>query len=300
MHQVTAYLNGKWLAAAELSVAVDDVGFLLGATVAERLRTFRGQVFLLEEHLDRLRRSLKTIGLDSGAIADEVAEAVAGFLRRNQTMIDPDDDWAIIAFVTPGSAANARPTVCVHGYPLPFHQWAHQFDAGVPVVVSSHRQVPNDCWPAELKCRSRMHYYLADREAAMRRSGARAIVLDQDGYVAEGTTANVVIYRKGEGLISPPHEHILAGVSLGVMKELAAITNIHFVMRPVTVEDFRAADETMFTSTSICILPIVECDGQPIGQGRPGAIFRRLLTEWSDFVGVDVAAQARRFADRSK
>lgn len=300
MHKITAYLNGNWVAASELRIGVDDAGFLLGATVTERLRTFRGQVFRLDDHLSRLRGSLKIIGLESDAIAREVEDAVAGFVRHNQTIIDPDDDWAIIAFVTPGSAANARPTVCVHGYPLPFHQWAHQFEAGVPVVVSSHRQVPNDCWPAELKCRSRMHYYLADREAAARRSGARAIVLDQEGFVAEGTTANVVIYRKGEGLISPPHEHILAGVSLGVMKELAAITNIHFVMRPVTVEDFRAADETMFTSTSICILPIVECDGQPIGNGRPGPVYRRFLTEWSDFVGVDVAAQARRFADRSK
>ncbi len=300
MHKIIAYLDGNWVAASKLHIAVDDAGFLLGTTVTERLRTFRGQVFRLEEHLARLRGSLKIIGLDSETLASEVAAAITEFVLRNRGLIDPNDDWAVLAFVTPGSPTSGRPTVCVHGYPLPFHHWADQFEAGVPVVVSTHQQVPNNCWPAELKCRSRMHYYLAEREAATRRTGARAIVLDQAGYVAEGTTANVVIYREGEGLISPPHEHILAGVSLGVLKELAAITNTRFVLRPVTVDDVRTADEAMFTSTSICVLPIVECDGKPIGSGRPGPVYRRLLAAWSDFVGVDVAEQARRFAKRSE
>lgn len=298
MHKIIAYLNGDWVAASELHVAIDDAGFLLGTTVTERLRTFRGQVFRLEEHLARLRGSLRIIGLNSDVVAAEVAAAIPEFVHRNRGLIDPNDDWAVIAFATPGSSESGRPTVCVHGFPLPFHHWADQFEVGVPVVVSSHRQVPTNCWPAELKCRSRMHYYLADREAAARRPGARAIVLDQNGYIAEGTTANVVIYREGEGLISPPYEHILAGVSLAVLKELAAITNAQFVMRQVTVDDFCTADEAMFTSTSICVLPIVECDGKLLGDGRPGPVYRRLLAAWSDFSGVDVAEQARRFAKR--
>lgn len=299
MHKIIAYLNGNWVAASELHIAVDDAGFLLGTTVTERLRTFRGQIFRLEEHLARLRGSLRIVGLDSDAVGSEVGAAITEFVNRNRGLIDLNDDWAVIAFVTPGCPGSGRPTVCVHGYPLPFHHWADQFEIGVPVVVSSHRQIPNNCWPTELKCRSRMHYYLADREAAARRPGARAIVLDQDGYIAEGTTANIVIYRDGEGLISPPYEHILAGVSLAVLKELAAITNTRFVIRPTSIEDLRTADEAMFTSTSICVLPIIDCDGDLIGSGCPGPVYRRLLAEWSDFVGVDVAEQARRFAKRS-
>ncbi len=298
MRSASAYLNGGWIPSSELRIAVDDVGFLLGATATERLRTFRGQVFRLEEHLARLRRSLDILGLDSDSITGEVAQALPEFLRRNRGLIDPGDDWAIVAFATPGSAGSRRPTVCVHGYPLQFRQWASQFETGVPVVVSRRRQVPTSCWPAELKCRSRMHYYLADREAAARRPGARAIVLDQDGYVAEATTANVLVHRDGEGLVSPPHEHILFGVSLGVVKELAAKLNVPFTMRPLTVEEFGTANEAMLASTSICVLPIVECNGKPIGNGQPGPVYRKLLAAWSDLVGVDIAAQARRFADR--
>jgi branched-subunit amino acid aminotransferase/4-amino-4-deoxychorismate lyase len=220
-------------------------------------------------------------------------------LCRNQALFAPDDDWAIAAFVTPGVAGSGKPTVCVYGFPLLFHQWATKFDTGVSVVISEHRQVPANCWPSELKCRSRMHYYLADLEADKRRPGARAIVLDQDGYVAEATTANVIVYREGEGLISPPLDNILLGVSLGVVKELAANLHLPFAMRQLSVDEFCAADEALLASTSICVLPIVECEGQPIGAGRPGPIHRRLLASWGALVGLDIAAQARRFANRN-
>lgn len=298
MSSALAYLNGEWIPSSELHIAVDDVGFLLGATVTERLRTFRSQVFRFDEHVARLRTSLEMIGLNSSFIAEEVALSIPEFVRRNRDQIEPDDDWTIIAFVTPGQGGVNRPTVCVHGFPLPFGQWASQFETGLPVVISQHRQVPTNCWPSELKCRSRMHYYLADREAAMQRAGARAIVLDQDGYVAEATSANVVVYREGEGLISPPHEHILFGVSLGVVKELAARLDLPFTTRPLSVEEFCTADEALLASTSICVLPIVECNGRPIGDGRPGPTYRRILTTWSELVGIDVAAQARQFANR--
>ena len=291
-------MNGEWVRGTQLHVAVDDVGFLLGATVTERLRTFRGQVFRLTEHVQRLRRSLEIIGLDAETITAEVTDAVPELLERNRGQIAADDDWSIVAFVTPGISGSGRPTVCVHGHPLPFHLWASQFESGVSVEVSDIRQVPPNCWPPELKCRSRMHYYLADRQAAARRPGARAILLDQDGFVAEASTANVLVYRHGEGLVSPPHEHILAGVSLGVVHELTAQTGVPFDTRPLSVAELRSANEAMLTSTSICVLPIVECDGRAIGSGKPGPIYRQLLDAWSESVGLDVADQARRFANR--
>ncbi|HEX3598953.1 MAG TPA: aminotransferase class IV [Lacipirellulaceae bacterium] len=299
MQTSLAYLSGEWISNTDLRLAVDDIGFMLGAAVTERLRTFRGKVFRLDEHIARLKGSLDIIGAASEKIAAEIAQVIPEFVRRNQALIDPDDDWAIAAFVTPGVAGSGKPTVCVYGYPLPFQQWATMFDTGVPVVISQHHQVPTNCWPAELKCRSRMHYYLADLEAAKRRPGARAIVLDQDGYVAESTTANVVAFREGKGLVSPPLDHILFGVSLGVVKELADELGIPFTMRQLSVDEFLAADEALLASTSICVLPIVECEGKPIGTGRPGPIFQRLLTAWGKLVGLDIADQARRFANRS-
>jgi len=298
MFERTGYLNGAWVPSSQLGITVDDLGFLLGATVTERLRTFGGKVFRLAEHLERLRRSLDIVGLDTESIFAQVAESIPEFVRRHAGQIATDDDWSIIAFATPGEAGRDRPTVCVHGYPLPFRNWASQYETGLPVFVSRVRQVPPNCWPSELKCRSRMHFYLADRDAAARRPGARAVLLDQDGFIAETTTANVVVYRNGEGLVSPPHDHILFGVSLGVVQELAAKIDVPFVTRRLTAEEFCSAEEAFLTSTSICALPIIECDGHTIGCGRPGPIFRKLLAAWNELVGVDVAAQARRYAER--
>src|SRR6476661_4764281 len=108
MDQITVFLNGAWVPNSELHIAVDDAGFLLGATVTERLRTFGGQVFRLDEHLNRLRNSLKIISLDSDAICKQVAAAVPEFLRRNGGFVESGDDWSIIAFVTPGVSGTGR------------------------------------------------------------------------------------------------------------------------------------------------------------------------------------------------
>jgi branched-subunit amino acid aminotransferase/4-amino-4-deoxychorismate lyase len=303
-----AYKNGKWIPSGQLHIAVDDVGFLLGATVTERLRTFRGQVFRLDEHLARMRHSLEIVGLDAAQISTELSGAIPEFLERNRGQIVDDDDWSIIAFATPGLTGAGRPssdttsraaTVCVHGYPLPFGQWAPRYETGVAVVMSDVRQVPANCWPPELKCRSRMHFYLADRRAAEAQPGARAILLDQDGFVAEATTANVLIYRAEEGLITPPADHVLFGVSIGVVAELAEKLPLPFISRRLTVDELRSADEAMLTSTSICVQPIVTCDRNTIGRGRPGPMYGRLLAAWSELVGLDIAAQARRFAKRA-
>jgi branched-chain amino acid aminotransferase len=298
METIWAYLNGRWISSAQLAISVDDVGFLLGATITERLRTFGGRVFRLEVHLDRLRRSLDIVGLDSNHITAQIAEAVPEFLERNRSQLPPDDDWSILAFATPGIAGSGRPTVCVHGYPLQFQLWASRYTEGLPVVISDVRQIPPQSLPPELKCRSRMHFYLADQQAAAAEPGARAILLDEDGHVAEATSANVIVYRAAEGLVSPPTEHILIGVSLGVVQELAASLNVPFAMRPLTPDELRSADEAMLASTSICLLPIIACDGQPIGGRRPGPVFRRLLAAWSGLAGLDIAAQAQQCAAR--
>ena len=98
-------------------------------------------------------------------------------------------------------------------------------------MTTAVRQVPGDCWPSELKCRSRMHYYLADREAAAIEPGPRALLLDHEGFVAEASTANALAYRAGEGLLSPPLGKVLRGISMGVVVELTERLGIPFRQR---------------------------------------------------------------------
>ncbi len=299
MNGEIAYLQGKWVEANELHVSPEDLGFALGVTVVERLRTFGGQPFELDGHLRRLARSLEIVGWDAERIVAEVRGAISEFIERNSALVTPGDDWAIVAFVTPGRTADAvEPTVCVHGNPLAFAGWAHQFDEGVRLCITDVRQAPGSCWPAELKHRSRMHYYLADREAARRFPGSRALLLDQQGFVGEASTANVVCWSRERGIVVPRQSGVLPGISQGFLFELADELGIARREADIRPEELLAADEVWLASTSVCILPVVQVDDRPIGGGAPGAMYRRLLAAWGERVGVDIAEQARAFAKR--
>lgn len=299
MSSLQAYRNGQWVDADALSIGVEDLGFVLGATVVERLRTFAGKPFRTAAHLARLRRSLEIVGWPADVICGEVEAAIAELVRRNLPWLEAGDDWSIAALVTPGATADARrPTLIVYARPLPFGNWADQFTRGVSAVLSSVRQTPENCWPPELKCRSRMHYYLADRDATARKPGSRAILLDQRGYVGEASTANVVAFTQHAGFIAPRLTQVLPGISQQVVFELAEKLGLPNREIDMTAEQLAAADEVMLTSTSICALPVVELDGRPIGGGQPGPVFSRLLAAWSELVGVDIAAQARQMAQR--
>jgi branched-subunit amino acid aminotransferase/4-amino-4-deoxychorismate lyase len=299
MNDSVAYINGVWIPTSELTVAVDDLGFLMGATLTEKLRTFNGKPYRTEGHLLRLAHSLEVMHWDAQSICSAACTAIEEFVVRNGHLIAQGDDWNITLFVTPGKFLDAAsPTICVHGYPIPFHQWAREFVTGTKAVTVSVRQVPANCWPPELKCRSRMHYYLADREAHRLWPGARAILLDQDGYVGEGTTANVIAYFQDRGLVTPKIAKVLPGVSQQVVFDLAKSLGIAHEEADLLPADLSQADELYFASTSLCLLPVVNFDGLPIADGKPGPVFEKLLTAWSELVGVDIAAQAQKFAVR--
>jgi branched-subunit amino acid aminotransferase/4-amino-4-deoxychorismate lyase len=297
--------NGQWIEASALAISPVDAGFVLGATVSDQLRTFAGKLFRLEEHLARLAESLKIIGVDPGMTSDQLAQVARELAARNHRLLLPGDDLGLSIFVTPGLYPSyappgpARPTVGLHTHPLPFLLWADTYRGGQALVTTDVRQVPACCWPPGLKCRSRMHYYLADQQAAAVEPGARALLLDQEGFVTETSTANVIAFRSEEGLISPPAEKALHGISQGVVFELAAELGIPASRRDLTPADLAAADEVLLSSTPPCLLPVTRLGGRPIADGKPGAVFRRLLAAWSDLVGLDIVAQAERFAARA-
>lgn len=304
MDEPIAFLNGEYIPQSRLGISVVDTGFVLGATVAEQIRTFRGRVFRAEDHLRRLWHSLEILDLHIGLSLSELLSVIEHVVEQNHQFLDPQDDLGVSVFVTPGRYVGYSgpgpivPTICVHTYPLPFFLWAKKYRTGESAAISTVRQVPTNCWPRELKCRSRMHYFLAERDVQGRHPGSRAILLDQDDFVTEAPTANVAICDQDGRLFAPPLERTLSGISLKVVKELAAALAIPFEFRPLTVADLEAAREILFTSTPYCGLPVTELNGKPVGNGKPGDIFAKILAAWSDLVKVDIVAQAEKFCNR--
>ena len=304
MSEPLAYLNGRYLPFCQAAISVTDGGFVQGVTVAEQLRTFGGKLFRLEQHLARLARSLAIVGIELGMPVEKLGEIARELAAKNHSLLDAGDDLGLSMFVTPGpystfaTGGAPGPTIGLHTYPLPFHLWHEKYERGESLVVTDVMQVPSACWPTELKCRSRMHYYLADKQARQREPGARALMLEERGFVTEASTANILVYYRNVGLVSPPKEMILPGVSTATVEELAGRLGIPYSFRSLTVDDVAAADEVLLCSTSPCVWPVTRLNGRLIGDGKCGDIARRLLAAWSELVGIDLHEQAQRFLNR--
>jgi branched-chain amino acid aminotransferase len=303
MDQPIAYLNGRFLPAASATISPTDAGFVQGSTVAEQLRTFGGRIFRLDDHLARLEHSLALIGVAPGVDRAAFVAAAQEIVAHNHRLLDPADDLGLSIFVTPGEypayspPGPTVPVVCLHTYPLPFRLWAAKYRTGQTLRTTDIQQVPACCWPPSIKCRSRIHYHLADRQAAAAEPGARALMLDEDGHVTEASTANILI-AEGEELAAPPQESVLPGISQAEILELASRLGIDTMHRPLRLDDVAGADEVLLSSTPFCLLPVTRLNGRAIGEGVPGPMFRRVLAAWNEHVGVDVGAQAERFATR--
>lgn len=306
MSEPIGYYRGEFRPAKEMTVSVFDTGFMQGVTVAEQIRTFGGKLFRLEQHLQRLQRSLEIVGVVPEESLERIGELATDIAARNHALVEDGDDIGLAIFVTPGAYASysafgpAGPGVGMYAFPMPFGMWAEKYETGQRLVTAQTRQVSTLNWPAELKCRSRMHYYLADREARAKDPNARALVLDLDGNVCEATTANLLIFNEQEGLVSPKQETILPGISLSTLSDLAKTISLPMSDRELSLEDFYTADEVLLCSTSPCVMSVVNIDGRDIGDGQPGPIVRRLLDAWSEYVGVNVVEQAKRFANRQQ
>jgi branched-subunit amino acid aminotransferase/4-amino-4-deoxychorismate lyase len=292
-----AYFRGEFRPAHELALSVEDLGFVQGVAVSERMRTFGGRLFRVDDHVQRLARSAAMIDVTLECTWEQIGQIAQELASHNASRLDPGDDLGLSLFVTPGVPGGV-PTLGMYTYPLPFRQWVSYYAAGQALTETGVRQVPAVCWPLALKCRSRMHYYLADKQAHRIDPGSRAILLDLEGFVSEASTANVLFYRRDEGLISPTLSRILPGVSLSVIDELAAGLGTPMHYRDFRLEELAEADEILLCSTSPCIWPVTRLNGRRAGRGTEGPLFRALLAAWNALIGLDIEDQARRFTAR--
>lgn len=307
MPEPLVYLTGKLVPASQAHLAIFDAGIVLGATVTEMTRTFRHEPYRLDDHLDRLFRSLKYTRMEIGMTKAELASVSRELIAHNAQLVDKEDELGLIHFVTAGEfpvyagsagrAARLTPTVCAHTFPMPFELWAPKLDTGSHLVTPSIRHVPPQCYDPKMKYRSRMHYYLADKEAQLVDPDASALLLDLAGNVTETGGANFLIVERGT-IVSPSLTNTLPGISRQTVIELAEKQGIPFVVRDCQVHSVMNADEAFTATTPYCIMPVTKINGVPIGDGKPGPVWKRLMAAWSELVGLDIEGQIRAVAKR--
>ncbi len=301
MTEPTAYLNGEWIPFSEARLSVADFGVVQAATVTEMIRTFRHRPFRVVEHLSRLRQSLDMTGIAEPAIVNELPPIIEQVVRENSAQIDLSDDLGISLFVTAGinsmyargaTIPDESPTVCVHSFPLAFGRWAEKYEGGATLVTPAVRAIPRTTIDPHIKHRSRLHWFLADREARQTAPGATALLLDGDGHLTETSSGNILLFD-GEVIRTPRAECVLDGISQNLVLELAATFGVAHRAENLDVADLLEAQEAFLSSTTYCLQPVTNVNGEPIGSGAPGPFYRRLIDAWSHMVDVDIIRQAQ-------
>jgi branched-chain amino acid aminotransferase len=275
------YLDGAFLPKEEAKVSVFDHGLLYGDGVFEGIRAYNGRVFRLDEHLDRLYDSARTIDVTVPISKAEMADAIREVLRRNGLR-----DAYIRPIVTRGVGDLGldprkceRPTVIIIAV-----EWGAMYgdlyEKGLTAVTVSVRRNPAEALPPNVKSLNYLNNILAKIEANCK-GGDEAIFFDTNGYLSEGSGDNIFVVKNGE-IVTPPTLNNLRGVTRLVALECAADLGITVLERNMGYFDLYSADEVFVTGTAAEVGPIVAIDGRTIGNGRPGPITRQLMSAFKD------------------
>jgi branched-chain amino acid aminotransferase len=276
------YIDGNFHDQAEAKISVFDHGLLYGDGVFEGIRFYNDRVFRLEEHIDRLWDSAKAIALDMPMSKSELVAATLETIRQNDL-----HDGYIRLIVTRGVGSLGlspescrRPSIIIIAATIALYP-EDLYHKGLTMVTCSTRRTP----PAALSPRVKSLNYLSNilgKLEAQNAGAGEGLMLNEQGYVSECTGDNIFIVKKG--LLSTPYLNsgILAGVTRGVVFELAEKLGFRATEQELIRHDIYTADECFLTGTAAEVIPAVQLDRRLIGSGQPGPITLRLIESFRE------------------
>jgi branched-chain amino acid aminotransferase len=281
------YLDGRFVDEADAKVSVFDHGLLYGDGVFEGIRLYGGNVFRLEEHLERFENSAKAILLDLPLKRAEWSRAVCETCRLNGLR-----DGYIRMVVTRGVGdlglapwLCSKPSYFVIASKIALYP-PETYEVGLAIVTVPTRRVGPGALPATVKSLNYLNNILAKIEA--RQFGAlEGIMLNDQGYVAEATAENVFVVHKGAMLTPAASQGALKGVTRSAIIDIAKDLGIPEREANLTRFDLWCADECFLTGSGAEVIPVVKLDGRTIGTGLPGPITRKVLAEFRKRVLVE-------------
>ena len=274
------YINGKLYPKEEAKVSVFDHGLLYGDGVFEGIRCYNGNIFKLEEHIDRLYDSAEAISLQIQLGRDQLKDAIVSTLKANNLK-----DSYIRLVVTRGvGKLGLDPFNCetpqlviitdtIQLYPKELYEKG--LDAIIVQTIRNHSKALNPT----IKSMNYLNNILAKIEC-LRAGAAEGIMLNTDGYVAECTGDNIFIVKDNEIFTPPVSAGILIGITRNVVIELAKEASITVKEEQLTEDDLYNADECFLTGTAAEIIPVANIDGRKIATGKPGKITLSLLKKY--------------------
>lgn len=278
------YLDGKFVDEEEAKVSVFDHGFLYGDGVFEGIRAYHNSVFRLKDHVDRLYDSAKAVNMEIPVNKEQMSEIILESCRQNDLK-----DAYIRVVVSRGKGdlgldprkCSVPTVVCIASsisiYP------EEMYEKGLDVItVPTRRNGPEGVNP-RIKSLNYLNNIMAKIEANM--AGVpEAILLNQEGYVAECTGDNIFMVKNGILKTPAIHLGLLEGVTRNEVIAIARKEGIDVQETTFTRYDLFVADEVFLTGTAAELIPVVKVDDRVIADGKPGPIFSKLLQQFRELV----------------
>ncbi len=281
------YLDGKFVSGDEAKVSVFDHGLLYGDGVFEGIRLYSGNIFRLDEHLERLEYSAKALMLNIPLTREQLSWAICETCRQNGLT-----DAYIRLVVTRGVGdLGLAPWLCpksclfiiankISMYP------AEYYENGLSIVTVPTRRISPAALPPAIKSLNYLNNILGKIEA--KQFGAlEAIMLNEQGYVAECTADNVFIVHKGEIVTPAASQGALKGITRSSIFSIAKEIGVPIRESDMTRYDVWCSDECFLTGSGAEVIPVVKLDGRQIGPGKPGPITQRVLAAFRQRVLVE-------------
>lgn len=272
------YLNGAFMPIEEARIPVLDRGFIFGDGVYEVIPVYSQHPFRLAEHLLRLQYSLDKVRIANPHDNAEWAQLVQEIVQRNA-----GDDQSVYLQVTRGVAKRdhafpkgVQPTVFMMSNPLVTPAPALVESGVACITAQDYRWLNCDIKSVSLLGNCLLRQLSAD-------VGAAETILFRDGKLTEASASNVFIVRDGVVLTPPKDNMVLPGITYDVVLEIARAREFEVEVRAVTEAEVRSADEIWLTSSTKEVLAVTLLDGKPVGDGRPGPLFRRMHALYQAF-----------------
>jgi branched-chain amino acid aminotransferase len=286
------YLNGKMVPKEDAKVSVFDHGYLYGDGIYETLRAYEGTLFRLDRHLQRLKHSADSISLNLPLPLDKIGDALNRTVSENKL----SDAYVRIQISRGVGEIGLDPALCPEPTTVivakQFKEYPRElFENGVSLaIVRTRRNHPLALSPS-IKGTNFLNNILARMES-IRADAYEAVMLNWEGYVAEGTISNIFFVKSGV-LCTPSLETgILEGVTRGLVLELARKERIETREALIKPEELLGADECFITNTTVEVMPVTSIDKTLIGSGKPGPITAALRKAYKNEVLQCLKSQA--------
>ncbi|MGM0920956.1 MAG: branched-chain-amino-acid transaminase [Bacillota bacterium] len=271
------FLNNEFVKKEDAKISVYDHGFLYGDGIFEGIRVYSGNIFRLNEHMKRLYESARSILLNMPYTQEEMTDLTVKTVEKNGL-----DDAYIRLVVSRGvgdlgldpyKCKQANVVIIVE--PLSIFP-KHLYETGIDIVTVPTRRNRPDVLSPKVKSLNYLNNVLVKIEAHLA-NVSEALMLNDQGYVAEGSADNVFIYKNKKLLTPPGYLGALEGVTRNVIIEIAEELGYDVREEPFTRHDVYTADEVFLTGTAAEVIAVVKVDGREIGDGQPGEHTNRLL-----------------------